>query len=272
MAKKSFIGKIAIVTGSSRGIGEAIAIELGLLGAKVVLNGRDETRLLEVQNRMQANGIESAYFKGDISDPLGAKELVNFALATFGQIDILVNNVGISSRGNLAELHPSVIEKVFQSNVYGTVFPTQAALPALRQSNGSVVFISSLAAIHGLPGVAPYSASKLALSAFVDALRIEEKIHNVHVGLLQVAMTEIVHNKEVVGPDGSYQVLAPRNKSKVLSTKAVALDCVQLISKRKYKITQTTMGKVNRILNGISPRLVEWVLLKNMHQFEKLGK
>lgn len=272
MAKKSFVGKVAIVTGSSRGIGEAIALELGLLGAKVVLNGRDEARLVKVQNRLQAYGIASASFKGDITDPLEAKELVNFALTTFGQIDILVNNVGISCRGNLAEIHPSVIKKVFQSNIYGTIFPTQAALAALRQTKGSVVFISSLAAIHGLPGLAPYSASKMALSSFVDSLRIEEKINNVHIGLLQVAMTEIVHNKEVVGPDGNNQVLAPRNKSKVLSTKEVAQDCVQLICKRQYKKTQTKIGKLNRILNGISPRLVEWVLLKNMHQFEEQRK
>lgn len=272
MAKKSFAGKVAIVTGSSRGIGEAIAIELGRLGAKVVLNGRDENRLIEVQERLQALDIDTAYFRGDTSDSLAAKALINFALDQFGQIDVLVNNVGISCRGDLADLHPSVLETVFQSNVYGTIFPTQAALPALRQTKGSVVFISSLAGIHGLPGLAPYSASKMALSSFVDSLRIEEKMHNVHVGLLQVAMTEIVHNKEVVGPDGKFQLLAKRNQSKVLSTKEVALDCVQLITKRKYKITQTTIGKLNRILNGISPRFVEWILLRNMHQFEEQRK
>lgn len=272
MAKKSFAGKVAIVTGSSRGIGEAIALELGVLGAKVVLNGRDETRLIAVHERLQALDINSIFYKGDVSDPLVAQDLVNFALDKFGQIDILVNNLGISCRGNLADLHPSVLQIVFQSNIYGTIFPTQAALPALRQTNGSVVFISSLAAIHGLPGLAPYSASKMALSSFVDSLRIEEKIHNVHVGLLQVAMTEIAHNKAVVGPDGKLQTLAKRKQSKVLSTKEVAQDCVQLISKRKYKITQTTIGKLNRILNGISPRFVEWVLLKNMHQFEEQRK
>lgn len=272
MAKKRFLQKVAIITGSSRGIGRAIALALGKEGARIVLNGRNEQRLKEVEKEFKDMGIPVCAYQGDVSDPTQAAALIQKALGTFGQIDILVNNVGVSSRGNIGDLDPIVLEKVFKSNVFGTIVPTQAALPAIRATKGSIVFISSLAGIHGLPGLAPYSASKMALTSFVESLRIEEKRYNVHVGLLHVAMTEIVHNKEVLAANGSLQVLAPRKKAKVLRMDDVALDCLSLLAKRKYKKTQTLMGKLNRILNSISPLLVEFILLKNLHQFEEGSK
>ena len=272
MAKKRFLNKVAIVTGSSRGIGSAIALALGEEGAKIVLNGRDEVRLQEVQAELRTKGIDVTYYQGDVSDANQAQALIDFALLSFGQIDILINNVGISSRGYLAELHPSVVEQVFRSNVFGTIFPTQMALNALRQTNGSVVFISSLAAIHGLPGLSPYSASKMALTSFVESLRIEEHAHKVHIGHLQVAMTEIVHNKEVVAEDGSKQILAARQKGKVLTMQEVAADCLNLLTQRKYRNTQTLLGKMNRVLNSISPLIVEFILRKNLHKFEENSK
>jgi NAD(P)-dependent dehydrogenase (short-subunit alcohol dehydrogenase family) len=272
MAQKRFLNKVAIVTGSSRGIGSAIALALGEEGAKIVLNGRDEVRLQEVQSELKSKGIDVIYCQGDVSDANQAQALIDFALLSFGQIDILINNVGISSRGYLAELHPSVVEQVFRSNVFGTIFPTQMALKALRQTKGSVVFISSLAAIHGLPGLSPYSASKMALTSFVESLRIEEHAHKVHIGHLQVAMTEIVHNKEVVAADGSKQLLAARQKGKVLTMQEVAADCLNLLTQRKYRNTQTLLGKMNRILNSISPLIVEFILRKNIHKFEENSK
>ncbi len=272
MAKKRFLNKVAIVTGSSRGIGSAIANALAQEGARIVLNGRDEERLIQLQVELQNQGVQTVYFKGDVSDANQAQALIYFALQSYGQIDILINNVGISSRGYLAELHPSVVEQVFRSNVFGTIFPTQMALKALRQTQGSVVFISSLAAIHGLPGLSPYSASKMALTSFVESLRIEEHAHNVHIGHLQVAMTEIVHNKEVVAADGSKQILAARQKGKVLTMQEVAADCLNLLAQRKYRNTQTLLGKMNRILNSISPLIVEFILRKNIHKFEANSK
>jgi short-subunit dehydrogenase len=272
MAKKRFLNQVAIVTGSSRGIGSAIAAALGKEGALIVLNGRDEKRLIETQDLLKQQGVSVTYYKGDVAEPEHAKGLINCAIGTFGKIDILINNVGISSRGYLAELQPSVVEEVFRSNVFGTVFPTQVALSELRKTRGSIVFISSLAAIHGLPGLSPYSASKMALTSFVESLRIEEHAHQVHVGLLQVAMTEIVHNKEVVAADGSKQVLEARQKGKVLSMQEVAQDCLRLIARRKYKNTQTLLGKMNRMLNSISPLLVEHILRKNLHKFESNSK
>lgn len=150
--------------------------------------------------------------------------------------------------------------------------PTHFALPHLRKTKGQIVFISSLAGIHGLPGLAPYSASKMALTAFVESLRIEESKYGLHIGLLQVAMTEIAHNKEVVAADGSKQILASRQKGKVLSMETVAQDCLAMLHKRTFKKTQTLIGKLNLFLNRLSPLLVEKILKGNLHQFEANSK
>ena len=272
MAKQRFLNKVAIITGSSRGIGRAIALALGKEGAKIVLNGRDVQRLKSVQNELNELNIEAVYFEGDISEQKNAKELIDFAVKSFDHIDILVNNVGISSRGNIADLHPSVTEQVFKSNVFGTMHPTHYALPFLRKTKGQIIFISSLAGIHGLPGLAPYSASKMALSSFVQSLRIGEKKYKIHVGILQLAMTEIAHNKEVVAADGSMQILAKRQKGKVLSMEKVAQDCLKLLAKRSYKKTQTIVGKLNLVLNSLSPVIVEKILKANLHKFEDQSK
>ena len=136
----------------------------------------------------------------------------------------------------------------------------------------NIIFISSLAAIHGLPGLAPYSASKMALTSFVESLRIEEKKYQIHVGLLQVAMTEIVHNKEVVSADGSMQILVKRQKGKVLTMEAVAKDCLTLLKQKRFKKTQTLIGKLNGMLNGLSPLIVEKILNANLHKFEDQSK
>jgi short-subunit dehydrogenase len=112
----------------------------------------------------------------------------------------------------------------------------------------------------------------MALTSFVESLRIEEAAYQVHIGQLQVAMTEIVHNKEVIAADGSKQVLAPRQKGKVLTMQEVAQDCLELITHKRSKKTQTLIGKLNSLFNRISPLLVEKILLKNLHRFKENSK
>ena len=143
-----FKHKVALVTGSSQGIGKAIAIALAQRGCIVVLNGRQQSKIDAVKAEIEQNGGRAYAFAADVSDFIAAKNLIEQTISNCGQLDILINNVGISSRGYLAELHPDVLQQVFNSNVNGSIFPTQVALPHIRLQKGSIVFISSLAAIH----------------------------------------------------------------------------------------------------------------------------
>lgn len=264
-----FQGKIAVITGSSRGIGKSIAIELAKNGASIVLNGRNEERLQETQAIIQEITPNVIYVCCDVSDVKASENLINAALTKFGKLDILINNVGVSMRGIVAELNPDVFKQVFESNVYGTVNPTIPAIPHLRKTKGSIVFISSLAGIRGLPGLSAYCSSKMALRAIAESIRIEEKKHNIHVGLIQVGITEIEHNKETIAADGSLKVLKNRDKSKVQSTEYVAQQTLKNIQRRKFITTLTGIGKLNKFMQARFPMLVEKIILKNLHKFEE---
>lgn len=263
-----FQGKVAVITGSSRGIGKAVAIALAKQGAAIVLNGRNEERLKSSQEEILAIHDRVIYFCGDVSDPSVGKALIDIAMLTFGRIDILINNVGVSMRGKVADLNPEVFKTVFESNVYGTVNPTIPAIPHLRKTKGSIVFISSLAGIRGLPALSAYCSSKMALRAIAESIRIEENQHKIHVGLIYVGITEIEHNKETIAADGSMKVLKDRSGSKVQTTEKVAREVVKNIEKRKFITTLTGIGKINKYLQPRFPMLVEQIILKSLHKFE----
>jgi short-subunit dehydrogenase len=264
-----FQNKVALITGSSQGIGKAIALELAKKGCIVILNGRKQDKLELVKSAIEQLGGAAHAIAADVSNFNEAQNLLHETIQRCGKLDMLINNVGVSSRGNISELHPDVLQQVFSSNVNGCIFPTQLALPELRKRKGNIIFISSLAAIHGLPGLAPYSASKMALQAFAEALRIEEHEHQIHVGILRVAKTAIEHQKQTVGPDGQLQTLKARTNEKVLSMERVAQDCIKLLESRRFTNTQTLIGKLNHLLNRISPIIVERILIKNIHRFKE---
>ena len=261
-------GKVAIVTGSSRGIGKAIAIELAQKGVSIVLNGRDSSRLEEATNELKQIHENVISICCDVSIAEQSKDMVSQAIENFGKLDILINNVGVSMRGNVADLNPEVYKTVFESNVLGQVNPTIPALKELRKTQGSLVFISSLAGIRGLPYLSAYSSSKMALRAIAESIRIEEKQNNIHVGLILVGITQIEHNKETISADGAKIILKNRDSSKVDSTKTVAEKVIKNIQKRKFITTLTTIGKLNKFLQARFPMIVEKIILSNLDKFK----
>jgi short-subunit dehydrogenase len=269
---KKHEGKVVIITGSSRGIGKAIALQLAQQGASIVLNGRDQERLnqtaLEINKYTQGVEVVCA----DVSHTEGAQELINRTVNRFGKIDMLINNVGVSMRGNFSDLNPEVFKRVFESNVLGTVYPTIPAIEHLRKTKGSIVFISSLAGIRGLPALSAYCSSKMALRAIAESIRIEEAQHKIHVGLIYVGITDIEHNKETIAADGSMKVLASRKTKKVQSTEAVAKSVLKNIERRKFISVLTRIGKINHYLQPRFPKLVEKIILKNLDKFEENSK
>lgn len=263
MKTKSFKDKVAIITGSSRGIGKSTAIALSNQGANVVLNGRNKKNLSRVENIIKNNGGKVISFCGDICNPDHAKKLVDRAKETFGRIDILINNAGMSMRGHFGELNPVVFKSIFDINVLGTVNTSIYALPHIKETNGSIVFVSSVAGIRGLPNNSAYSSSKMALRAIAESIRIEEFNSNIHVGLIYVGITEIEKDKKTIAADGSLLALEDRSKFKVQSRAQVANSILTNIRNRKFRTILTGMGKLNAFLQPIAPDLVEKILIRS---------
>ncbi len=268
----NFSDKVAVITGSSRGIGKAIATELAKNGAIVVLNGRNKERLYQAEQEIQKIHKQCISVCADVSTIEGSNLLIENTIKAYGRLDFLINNVGISSRGNVSQLHPEVFKKIYESNLLGAIYPTIPALKHIRNKKGSIIFISSVAGIRGLPGLAPYCSSKMALRAVAESIRLEENKNDVHIGLIYVGVTEIEENKEAIAADGTSQVLLSRNERKVQTTKQVADAVLKNINKRTFISILTPVGKLTAILQAVVPSIVEKIIIKNIHKFEEANK
>ena len=165
-------GKVAIVTGSSSGIGEQTARRLSALGAKVVVNSSSS---VEAGHAVAASlPGDAIYVQADISDQEQGKALVDATIEAFGQLDILVNNAGwttVVPHGNLDELTDEIFDKTFQVNVYGTWWLTKAAIPHLRKSDdGNVITITSIAGVRPVGSSMAYAMAKAALNQMTAVL------------------------------------------------------------------------------------------------------
>jgi short-subunit dehydrogenase len=165
-------GRVAVVTGASSGIGEATARELASRGAAVVIAARDAESLEKLEREISASGGRALAVKTDISDADSVAAMVREAVQAFGSIDVLVNNAGVGLSGRVAELRPEDLRYVFEVNTVGPLVCTQAMLPHMGRS-GRIINVSSIVGKRSVPKVGGYCATKFALNALSDALRVE---------------------------------------------------------------------------------------------------
>lgn len=177
-------GKIALVTGGSRGIGLAIADGLLAAGAAVVITGRDEAHLERARAALGESGRHARVHaaRRDVGDPAQAAAAVTAAIDTFGGLDILVNNAGVGVFANVADMDANGWRQVIDTNLSGVFYCCHAAIPAMRRRGGGwIVNISSLAGKNPFVGGAAYCASKAGLNAFSEALMQEVRYDGIRV-------------------------------------------------------------------------------------------
>lgn len=178
-------GQIAIVTGASSGIGHATALALAAQGATVVGVARREERLAALAERCRATAPASGHLAGDLGERSFAESVVSETLSRHGRLDLLVNNAGIPLRKTLYESTPEDAERVMRINYLASVWTSFAAIPAmLRQGGGTIVNVSSVAAMVVPPHEALYAASKAALSGFSEGLWNDLRGSGIHVALV----------------------------------------------------------------------------------------
>src|SRR5207302_70744 len=171
-------GRVALVTGGSRGIGRAIALALAADGADVAINyRRDEEAAKETVGAIEGLGRRGAAYQASIDSVDEDQAMVDGALSTFGHVDILVNNAGIASRGNtVADTDPAELARVVGTHALGAHHMCRMLLPQMRKhERGDIVMISSVATREFAGGGAPYNMAKAALEALAMTLAKEEK-------------------------------------------------------------------------------------------------
>jgi 3-oxoacyl-[acyl-carrier protein] reductase len=191
-SRSSLDGKVAIVTGSSRGIGRGIAIELGSRGAAVVVNYLNSAAAAEdVASQIQSSGGQAIAHQADVSDFNAAQELIKYAIDTFGGLDILVNNAGITRDKLIMMMTEEDWDIVQDTNLKSTFNCSKAAVRhMMRKRSGRIINITSIAGQMGNPGQTNYSASKAGQIGFTKALAREVGSRNITVNAIAAGYVE----------------------------------------------------------------------------------
>ncbi len=206
-ASKSLAGKVAFITGASRGIGRAIALELANRGATVAINCRSNVlRADEVREEIAHMGGVSEIFQGDISEHTDARRVVQDVLATYERIDILVNNAGITRDRSIRKMTDDDWTEVIDTNLNSAFYCTSAALPSMIERNfGRIVSVASFVGQAGNFGQANYAASKGGLIAFTKVLALELAKYNITANVIAPGFTA-TEMTDTIPPDRLEQI------------------------------------------------------------------
>jgi NAD(P)-dependent dehydrogenase (short-subunit alcohol dehydrogenase family) len=174
MSTQNLTDKVAVITGASRGLGRAMALEIGGAGAKLALVARDRAKLEETAAECAKVGAESAIFVADVTDEAQVATLEKDVVARFGKVDILVNNAGVNVRKNLVDYTMEEWRKVTDTNLTSVFLLCRAFVPHMRgRGYGRILNLTSIMSHVSLPGRGPYSASKAGLLGLTRALAQE---------------------------------------------------------------------------------------------------
>jgi NADP-dependent 3-hydroxy acid dehydrogenase YdfG len=187
--------KVVAITGASSGIGEAIAIRLASLGAKVVLGARRSDRLEALVNKIKTNGGHAAFKVTDVTKRSDLLELVHLATDQYGRLDVIINNAGIAHLSRMDEVQVADWEEMIDVNLKGTLYGIAAALPVFKQQgSGHVINIISTSGISIVPLQAVYAGTKNAVRTISESLRqesgIELKVTGISPGFVQTELAD----------------------------------------------------------------------------------
>jgi 3-oxoacyl-[acyl-carrier protein] reductase len=187
---KELSGKVAVVTGASKGIGAAIAKRLAAEGAAVVVNYASSKKLADrVVAAIVEEGGDAIAVQADVANGVDVKRLFEAAKRAFGRLDILVNNAGVFEFAALEQVTEATFHKQFDANVLGAILATKEALGYFGADGGSVINLSSISSVNPVPNSVVYSASKSAVDAVTKALASELAGRKIRVNVVAPGMT-----------------------------------------------------------------------------------
>jgi short-subunit dehydrogenase len=258
-----FRDNVVVLTGASRGIGRELALQLADQGARLALSARDVPALEEVAEECRRRGGEAVAIPADVGEEAQCAELIRKAVETYGRIDTLINNAGISMWALFEQVTDlSIFERLMTINYLGSVWCTWHALPHLKKTRGRIVVVSSLTGKTGVPTRSGYAASKHAMQGFFDTLRIELADTGVTVTIAcpDFVATEI--RERAFGPDGRPLKTSPVQEGKVMTAETCARLILQGAARRERELILSGRGKLGLWLKLLAPSLIDRIARK----------
>jgi len=265
-----FVNKVVAVTGGTDGIGRALIEALVPLGAKIATCGRNHDKLYNLQTQYSKALLHAVVC--DVGLEQDCKKFIESTIETYGDIDILINNAGISMHALVNDTEVSVIRKVMDINFFGAVCCTKFALPSLIKRKGTVVGVSSIAGYRGLPGRSGYSASKFALQGWLEALRTEMLENEVNVMWVCPGFTTSNIRNAALNEKGIVQGESKMDEKKMMTAAECAQHILGAIEKRKRTMILTFTGMRTVFMNKFFPSLTDKMVYKFFFRDGKLVK
>jgi len=232
----NFKDKVVWITGASSGIGKAVALALSNEDAKLIISSRNMEKLEEVR-QLCVNPDKVQLLQVDLDDYHNLDKLVQEAISLFGEVDILINNGGISQRSLAIDTGITIDTQIFKTNYFGTVALSKSLLPYfVSKKSGHFVVVTSVVGKIGTPLRSSYSASKHALHGFFDSLRAEIHDDNVEVTLICPGFVNTDVSKNALTADGTPQNTMDKGTANGLSPEVFAKRMLKAIARKKQEV------------------------------------
>lgn len=258
----SFKNRTVVIAGASRGLGLVMARQFGREGARVLLAARDQAELDRALEQLHADGVDASTFVCDLLDRDQAQRLVDHAIGRYGRIDVLVNNAGVIQTGPLEHMGPSDFEEAMGVHFWGPLYTMLAAIPQMqRQGGGRIVNISSVGGKIGVPHLAPYCASKFALTGLSESIRAEVAKDNIHVttvcpGLMRTGSPYNAWFKGRHREEFTWFVISDSMPLMSISAERAAAQVLDACRHGDPELVITWPAKLAIIANGVVPEAV----------------
>ena len=265
-----FTDKIVAITGGTDGIGKSLVEAFLKCGAKVATCARNTDKLynLNVENANKFLHTVNA----DVSKQDDCKKFIDSTIETFGGIDILINNAGVSMRALVSETDLNTLKNVMDTNFWGTVYCTKFALSEIIKRKGTIAGISSIAGYRGLPGRSGYSASKHAVNGWLEALRTELLQTGVNVMWVAPGFTTSNIRHAALNKEAKAHGESPMDEEKMMSADECATHIIKAIEKRKRTLVLTFTGKQTVFMNKFFPAWADRLVRKHFYKNNELIK
>lgn len=261
--------RVVVLTGASDGIGAEMAKQLAAAERSdlcLVLAARNKDMLEQVAARCSAYGSQVLVVPTDVSDQVQCEALIATAAARYGRIDVLVNNAGKSAQALFEEVENlSWYEDLMRINFWGAVWCTHAALPHLKAARGTIVAVSSLAGLVGVPGRTAYGASKFAMTGFFESLRAELKGAGVAVTTAYPGVVATKIRYRGYNARGHQAGKSGLKEEGAMSVEECARLIIQGMNARKREVVMTAKGKIGRFIKLLAPGLLEKMALNALN-------